>query len=113
MHRYLLVSDIFADFGSPRDPPVIRAIFPFSEKSFDTSTLGVSDSGMVDDTMNGCQRGNCTELPGSGVDVPPGRLGRVGHGSNTWHPSSSSNYYILPILTDNSTLISLKEYHHA
>ena len=47
MHRYLLVSEIFAGSGSPREPPVIRAIFPFSEKSFDTSTLGVSESGMV------------------------------------------------------------------
>jgi len=52
MHRYLLVSDLLAALGSPRDPPVIRAIFPFSEKSFDTSTLGVSESGMLDEDMN-------------------------------------------------------------
>jgi hypothetical protein len=51
-HRYLLVSDILAGFGSPRDPPVIRAIFPFSEKSFDTSTLGVSERGMLDKDVN-------------------------------------------------------------
>jgi hypothetical protein len=60
MHRYLLVSKLFAGSGSPRDPPVIRAIFPFSEKSFDTSTVGVSESGMFDDDVIANEVHKCT-----------------------------------------------------
>jgi hypothetical protein len=52
MHRCLLVSEILAGFDSPREPPVIRAILPCSEKSFDTSMLGVSESGMVNEDVN-------------------------------------------------------------
>lgn len=60
MHRYLLVSDLLQPGSSPRDPPVIRAIFSFSEKSFDTSTLGVSESGMVDDDVIANEVHKCT-----------------------------------------------------
>jgi hypothetical protein len=73
MRQYLLVSDILAGFGSPRDPPVMRAIFPFKEKSFDTSTLGVSERGMLDEDVNANDAHNCNTSTRLGCFIPPGR----------------------------------------
>jgi hypothetical protein len=108
MHRYLLVSDILAGSGSPRDPPVIRAVFPFSEKSFDTSTLGVSESGMIEDDVianevhkcTTCTRLGCLFRRAAGAGWGMGQLLGISRGL-------PSCYYILPIRAGSSTLYSI------